>query len=100
MVDRFQRFGFAGNDPSKSRVYMKHQSFKFSALVLVTLMLALVSSVHAGTTKVKGYTKKDGTYVAPHSRTTPDKSKQNNYSTKGNMNPHTGKKGTVDPDKK
>jgi hypothetical protein len=48
-------------------------------------------------TSVRGYTRKDGTYVAPHQRTTPDKSKSNNWSTKGNVNPHTGKPGTKEP---
>lgn len=47
--------------------------------------------------KVKGYTKKNGTYVAPHYKSTPNKSKFDNYSTKGNINPYTGKKGTVNP---
>ncbi len=46
---------------------------------------------------VKGYTKKDGTYVAPHFRTTPNDKKIDNYSSKGNVNPYTGKKGYVDP---
>lgn len=46
------------------------------------------------TVKVKGYTKKSGKYVAPHYRTAPDKKKSNNWSTKGNVNPYTGKKGT------
>lgn len=53
-----------------------------------------------GTTSVKGHTTKKGTYVAPHKRTAPDSSKRNNYSTKGNVNPYTGKKGTKDPTKK
>ena len=43
---------------------------------------------------VRGYTKKDGTRVAPHRRTTPDKNFRNNYSTKGNTNPYNGKSGT------
>ncbi len=46
---------------------------------------------------VSGYTTKRGTYVAPHDKTTPDSTKLNNWSTKGNVNPETGKKGTVDP---
>lgn len=50
-----------------------------------------------GSTSVKGYTKKSGTYVAPHHRTTPNKTKSDNYSTKGNTNPYTGKKGTKKP---
>jgi len=49
---------------------------------------------------VRGYTKKSGTYVAPHNKTSPDKSKLNNYGTKGNYNPYTGKEGTKDPYKK
>jgi monoamine oxidase len=45
---------------------------------------------------VKGYTKKDGSYVAPHHRTNPNGSKSDNWSKKGNVNPYTGKKGTKD----
>jgi hypothetical protein len=48
-------------------------------------------------TSVRGYTRKDGTYVAPHQRTTPDGTKGNNWSTKGNVNPYTGKPGTKEP---
>jgi hypothetical protein len=51
----------------------------------------------SGSTSVQGYTKKDGTYVAPHVRTTPNNSKYDNWSTKGNANPYTGKPGTKDP---
>ena len=49
------------------------------------------------TEHVSGYTRKNGTYVAPHDRTTPDASKTNNWSTKGNVNPETGKKGEKNP---
>lgn len=49
---------------------------------------------------IKGYTKRSGTYVAPSRATNPDRFKFNNYSTKGNMNPYTGKLGTKDPYKK
>lgn len=48
------------------------------------------SSSHA----VRGYTTKRGTYVAPHRQTDPDHTQRNNYSTKGNVNPWTGKAGT------
>lgn len=47
-----------------------------------------------GSVHVRGYTRKDGTYVAPHERSAPDSSKANNWSTKGNVNPYTGKPGT------
>lgn len=46
---------------------------------------------------VGGYMKKNGTYVAPHYKTSADSSKFNNYSTKGNTNPFTGSKGYVNP---
>lgn len=46
---------------------------------------------------VNGYTKKNGTYVAPHYRSHPDKSYNNNWSVKGNVNPYTGKPGTKNP---
>lgn len=44
--------------------------------------------------RIKGYVKKNGTYVAPHFKTEPNKQKLDNFSTKGNVNPFTGKKGT------
>lgn len=44
--------------------------------------------------RVSGYTTKKGTVVKPFYRTVPDKIKSNNFSTKGNLNPFTGKKGT------
>jgi hypothetical protein len=40
---------------------------------------------------VSGYYRKSGTYVAPHYRSDPDTSFSNNWSTKGNYNPYTGK---------
>jgi hypothetical protein len=54
---------------------------------------ALAQSPHY----VRGYVTKNGTYVAPHYQTNPDSSLLNNWSTKGNYNPYTGKAGTVNP---
>lgn len=70
-----------------------------AALMLVAAAIACGPVFSKGSHRVKGYTKKDGTYVAPHNKTNPDKSKGNNYSSKGNVNPNTGKEGTVDPGK-
>lgn len=61
---------------------------------LLLLCLALAIGGLANAKGVKGYVKKDGTYVAPHQKTAPNKTKNDNYSTKGNTNPYTGKKGT------
>ena len=43
---------------------------------------------------VSGYVKKDGNNVAPHQRSTRDSTKDNNWTTKPNTNPYTGKEGT------
>jgi hypothetical protein len=46
---------------------------------------------------VQGYIRRDGIYVSGHYRTNPDDSFWNNWSSKGNVNPHTGKVGTKMP---
>jgi hypothetical protein len=43
--------------------------------------------------RVKGYLRKDGTYVPPHYRTARDGRFYNNWSTFGNVNPYTGEFG-------
>jgi hypothetical protein len=47
-----------------------------------------------GDVYVNGYTRSDGTYVAPHYRSSPDSKININWSTKGNVNPYTGAEGT------
>ena len=47
-----------------------------------------------GITTQKAYIKRDGTYVAPTFKTKNDGKMYNNYSTKGNVNPFSGKVGT------
>jgi hypothetical protein len=44
-----------------------------------------------------GYTRKDGTYVAPHQQTNPNSTTRDNYNTRGNYNPYNGKTGTKSP---
>lgn len=46
---------------------------------------------------VDGYVKKDGTYVQPHYRSEKNDTKADNWSSKPNVNPYTGEKGTKDP---
>jgi hypothetical protein len=43
---------------------------------------------------VHGYTRKDGTEVAAYHRTAPNGTLDDNYSTRGNINPYTGQPGT------
>lgn len=63
----------------------------------LALVLLAVPAWAKSATRVKSHTTKKGTYVPSHRRTNPDKSKNNNWSTKGNVNPDMGKKGTADP---
>ena len=61
---------------------------------LTFLIIFLTSYDSIAATRVRGYFRKDGTYVAPHYRSAPDGNFWNNWSTKGNVNPYTGKPGT------
>lgn len=65
-------------------------------VILVAALLASTATYAAGT-RVDGYIRQDGTYVAPHYRSTPDSSRMNNYGTQGNYNPYTGQTGSVNP---
>lgn len=68
---------------------------RISLFILSIFMGSLLfSSADAYAGYVKGYTKKNGTYVAPHYRSDPNGTKLDNWSTKGNYNPYTGKAGT------
>ena len=70
----------------------------FLVLILLIGFVSFVPSAEARTTRVKGYYKPSiGRYVAPHYKTTPNRSKFDNYSTKGNFNPFTGQKGKINP---
>lgn len=51
----------------------------------------------SGSHSVRGYTTKRGTYVAPHHATNPNRTKSDNWTTRGNTNPYTGKPGTRNP---
>jgi hypothetical protein len=67
--------------------------------MLALLVLLVSGAAFAKDTYVQGYTRKDGSYVQPHHRTSPDSNPYNNYSTTGNTNPYTGKAGTHDPNR-
>ena len=48
----------------------------------------------AADTYVQGHYTANGTYVQPHYRTDPNNTRNDNYSTRGNVNPYTGQPGT------
>lgn len=57
-------------------------------------MLLLAASLGAGADQwVGGYMRQDGTYVQPYLRSAPDGYSPNNYSSRGSVNPYTGKRG-------
>lgn len=64
---------------------------------IFALLALSISTISMADTHVKGYTKSDGTYVEPHYRSDSNNTKFDNYNTKGNVNPYTGKEGAVDP---
>lgn len=61
---------------------------------LLCIVFLFTTIADAKTTRVKGSVSKRGTYTQPHYKTSPNKTKYDNWSTKGNSNPYTGKKGT------
>jgi hypothetical protein len=66
-------------------------------LFILAVAALAVTSTASAQVYVHGYTTKNGTYVAPHYRSSPDGNPYNNYSTVGNVNPYTGQAGTKNP---
>jgi hypothetical protein len=63
-------------------------------LLVLVVSLSLFSIAEARSVRVRGYYKPStGRYIMPHYRTSPNRTKWDNWSTKGNINPFTGKKG-------
>jgi|GEM_PF-932372 hypothetical protein len=70
---------------------------KYLAALLTLAAITLLSVLPAdagGSVRVRGYFRKNGTYVSPHYRSSPDGIFSNNWSTKGNINPFTLEEGT------
>jgi hypothetical protein len=68
------------------------KALRIVAIAAVALALVGLTLV-ADDVGVRGYSRKDGTYVPPHYRTAPDGQFYNNWSTYGNVNPYTGEFG-------
>ncbi len=82
-------------------VYIEYTKINMKKIFLTFLLVIfgfamLGHSTHAdASTRVRGYYKKSGGYVAPHYRSSPNSFKGDNWSSKGNYNPYSGKKGYV-----
>lgn len=65
------------------------------AVGLSLLALMAVSEAEAKKVSVKAHTRSDGGYVPAHNRTAPNETRNDNWTTRGNSNPDTGKAGTL-----
>ena len=66
-------------------------------IMLFTALLISTTFPAWAQVRVDSYTRRDGTYVAPHTRSAPDGRYNNNYGTAPNVNPSTGLQGTNQP---
>ena len=74
----------------------------FLVVFIITIITAFTTAEarsNGGSHPVKGHVKKDGTYVQPHHATNPNSTQKDNYSSKPNVNPYTGKEGTKEAQK-
>jgi len=62
-------------------------------LFLFVFIFFLIATVSLAVVRVKGHYRQ-GTWVAPYTRSDPNHTVRDNYSYKGNTNPYTGKTGT------
>lgn len=72
---------------------MKTLSVSIVIAIILSIMTLVIAPVVDARVRVRGYYKKNGSYVQPHYRSNPDGLKYNNWSTKGNTNPYNGKYG-------
>lgn len=70
---------------------------RFFVVTGLCLAAVLFAAEAVADTYVRGYTRQDGTYVAPHYRSSPNRSYNDNWSTSPNRNPYTGQQGTRAP---
>ena len=71
---------------------------KLLILVMTLVLMFSMVTISFAKVSVKGYFRKDGTYVQPYVRTNPDGNPYNNYSYPGNYNPNTGEITGGNPD--
>lgn len=67
--------------------------------LVVALLLCSSFTFAQKRVAVRPHVTKKGTYVQPHQRTAPNKTQRDNWSSKPNVNPATGKVGTRTPKK-
>lgn len=77
----------------------KYPKFLTISAILAIICLIFASASNAdAVVRVRGYLRKDGTYVQPHYRSDPNGNPYDNWSFPGNVNPFTGKIAPGNPD--
>jgi len=62
--------------------------------IMLFVVLAMCAPATAGADQwVNGHIRRDGTYVQGYHRSSPNRNRYDNYSSQGNTNPYTGKRG-------
>jgi len=74
----------------KAKTYKIILSSVLLIVMIGSFFFVLLDDVDAHV-RVRGYYRKDGTYVRPHYRSNPDGNPYNNWSFPGNYNPNTGR---------
>lgn len=74
---------------NQQETFMKQTFFAFAILAL--------AGAASAQTYVAPHVRSNGTYVQGHIRSAPNSTLSDNYSTSGNVNPHTGQSGTLSP---
>lgn len=64
-------------------------------IILMVCLFAVVAEAKG--VHVRGHFRSNGTYVAPHTRSAPNHSRFDNYSSQGNVNPYNGRVGHTNP---
>ncbi|MCF6271378.1 MAG: hypothetical protein L3J41_16830 [Melioribacteraceae bacterium] len=75
--------------------FKRYFPFFFVLLISIQILFAQTNPSHV---RVSGYYRSNGTYVQPYFRTAPNSTNRDNFSTRGNVNPYTGKPGWIEPD--
>lgn len=65
--------------------------------LMLAVLVAAIATPAVAQVHVRGHVRSDGTYVQPHVRTAPNNNRYDNWSTSPNINPYTGRQGTVSP---
>lgn len=69
----------------------------YLAAALAALTVAS-GAIAQSTVYVRPHVRSDGTVVQGHYRTSPNSTRNDNWSTRPNVNPHTGRAGTKEPE--